>query len=134
MKIINNIYYSLKNQYLKKTIGEKNYKNYRENVSKYVEVLVWSEKKDLQNKDIEEGTTQLAKERIDIEEKIISLTNKNTLNQVRRQFEALKVKYLLDDQSIKNIQDKEHYDILNSVGAIIHTKMIACKSMPNEIF
>lgn len=134
MKIINNIYYSLKNQYLKKTIGEKNYKNYRENVSKYVEVLVWSEKKDLQNKDIEEGTTQLAKERIDIEEKIISLTDKKTLNQVRRQFEALKVKYLLDDQSIKNIQDKEHYDILNSVGAIIHTKMIACKIMPNEIF
>jgi len=134
MKIINNIYYSLKNQYLKKTIGEKNYKNYRKNISKYIEVLVWSDKKDLENKDIEEGITELAKKRIDIEKKIISLTNKKTLNQVRNQFESLKVKYLLDDQSIKNIEHKEHYDILNSIGAIIHTKIIACESMPNEIF
>jgi len=134
MKIFNNAYLHLKNACRKQNLGEEKYQEYRKNLKEYVDVLVWSDKNDLENEDIENGLTILAKKRINIESKIIEITDQKTLNEIRVQFESLKVKYCLDEISIQKIEREEHYDPLNSIGVIIHNKSIACSGIPNEIF
>ena len=134
MKIFNNAYLHSKNAYRKQSLGEKKYQEYRKNLKEYVDVLVWSDKNDLENADIENGLTDLAKRRINIESKIIEITDQKTLNEIRAQFKSLKVKYCLDEISIQKIKREEHYDPLNSIGAIMHIKSIACSGIPNDIF
>ena len=134
MNILNNFYYAIKNLHRKQSLGEKKYQKYRENLENYVKVLVWANKEDLQNKDIENGLTDLAKNRMVIESQIIALTDPKTVLEIRAQFETLKDKYEIDEKSIRNIKNSYEYDSLNTVGIILHKKEIACNSMPDEIF
>ena len=132
MKILNNAYLHLKNACLKQNLGEKKYKEYRENLKQYVDICIVSSKHDLLLTDIEQGLTGLQKRRLDIEKKITTLTNFTVLEDIKRHYNKLKYKYLLDHASMEKVKnDMFHFSISNTIAS---RQLFAMRYMANEIF
>jgi hypothetical protein len=132
MKILNNGYLHLKNACLKQNLGEKKYQEYRENLKQYVDICIVSTKHDLLLTDIEQGLTDHQKRRLDCEKKIIALTDFTVLDDIKHQFNKLKHKYLLDQDSIEKVNnDRFHFSISNTIAS---RQLFALRYMANEIF
>lgn len=132
MKILNKAYFYLKNACLKQSLGEKKYQEYRQNLKQYVDICIVSPQDDLLLTDIEQGLTGLQKIRLDIEEKITTLTNYKVLEDIKHQYNKLKYKYDLDHDSMEKLRnDTFHFSISNTIAS---RQLFAMRYMANEIF
>jgi hypothetical protein len=132
MKILNNAYLHFKNACLKQNLGEKKYQEYRENLKQYVDICIVSTKHDLLRTDIEQGLTDRQKRRLDLEKKIMTLTDFTVLDDIKHQYNKLKYKYLLDHASIQKVKnDRFHFSISNTIAS---RQLVAMRYMADEIF
>lgn len=132
MKIFNNANLHLKNACRKQSLGKEKYQEYRKNLKQYVDICIVSNKHDLLLTDIEQGLTDKQKRRLDLEKKIITLTDFTVLNDIKHQYNKLKYKYLLDHASIQKVKnDRFHFSISNTIAS---RQLVAMRYMADEIF
>ena len=122
----------MKNACRKQSLGEEKYQEYRKNLKHYVDICIISTKHDLLLTDIEQGLTDRQKIRLDLEEKITTLTDTAVLEDIKHQYNKLKYKYLLDEDSMEKVKnDMFHFSISNTIAS---RQLFAMRYMANEIF